>query len=77
MQNRHFSTYASPRCLKLPITIILDSEHDYALKNALATALGGPTGKTFELGQKICKIDIFRLLHALDACSRPITIILD
>ena len=54
-----------------PITIILDSEHDYALKNALATALGGPTGKTFELGQnqKICKIDIFRLLHALDACK--------
>ena len=52
-----------------PLTIILDSEHDYALENALATALGGPTGKTFELGQnpKKCKIDIFRLKHALDA----------
>ena len=36
-----------------PITIILDSKHDHALKNALATALGGPTGKTFELvGQR-------------------------
>ena len=32
-----------------PITIILDSKHDHALKNALATALGGHTGKTFEL----------------------------
>ena len=28
-----------------PITIILDSEQIYALKNALATALGGATGK--------------------------------
>ena len=48
-----------------PITIILDSEHDFALKNALATVIEGPTGKTFELGQnpKKCKIDIFRLMH--------------
>ena len=29
----------------VPLTIIWDSEHDYALKNALATTLGGPTGK--------------------------------
>ena len=54
-----------------PITIILDSKHDHALKNALATALGGATGKTLELDQKPkkCKINIFRLLHALDACK--------
>ena len=44
---------------------------NYAVKNALPTVLGGATRKALELGQnqKICKIDIFRLLHALDACK--------
>ena len=54
----------------LPITIIWDAESDSAPKMALAVALGGPTGKTWEKCEKSEKWQnrpFFRLLLALDA----------
>ena len=49
--------------------MIRGAESDSADKTALAVALGGPSGKTWENAKnpKNCKIDIFRLLFVPDA----------
>ena len=35
----------------VPITIILGSEHDYALNSTIRIALRGPTGEISEIGE--------------------------